>query len=358
MNMADEPNKRMEEMLKAYADKRRQDPAASVELHPATRQMLQAEVARTYKHLPPASLVQRILTVWPRVAFSAACLVVTLTLVFIVLPRKPATQMAQRKLVEEELLARDSRLTDKEKSDSTLNALLDAPAPTTSTAPVTPPLASVDRLAKQNESDEFKTKSEVLAERRVDAGRLKLKREEAEKPVARQAYTDTLRARYAEPAKDAQLSLLQSQTATQAILSNFEFEQIGDQVRLIDGDGSVYSGKLVSQDSDKAGARQYFRQQKNAPAGAAPQSAAAAGPAEQTGLFYAYGTNRSLKQQVSIEANILQMPTNAVGAVGGAFDAKQNQRSAGSSQQLIRGSARVGTNREVLININAVPAQP
>src|SRR5206468_4138865 len=223
----------------------------------------------------------------------------TLTLVFIVLPRKPATQMAQRKLVEEELLARDSRLTDKEKSDSTLNALLDAPAPTTSTAPVTPPLASVDRLAKQNESDEFKTKSEVLAERRVDAGRLKLKREEAEKPVARQAYTDTLRARYAEPAKDAQLSLLQSQTATQAILSNFEFEQIGDQVRLIDGDGSVYSGKLVSQDSDNAG-----------------------------------------------------------GAVGGAFDAKQNQRSAGASQQLIRGSARVGTNREVLININAVPAQP
>ena len=99
MSMADEPNKRIDEMLKAYADKRRQDPAASVELHPATRQMLQAEVARTYRQGVRASFVQKVLILWPRVAFAAACLIVTLTLVLIMLPRKPATQMAQRKLV-------------------------------------------------------------------------------------------------------------------------------------------------------------------------------------------------------------------------------------------------------------------
>jgi len=277
-------------------------------------------------------------------------------------------QMAQRKLVEEESLARDSKLADKERSESFAAGLANAPAPTSSsTAPITPPLASLDRLAAQNERDEAKAKSETLAERRIDKGVVALKREEAgaQKPVARTAFvnTDTIRAKYAEPKKDAQLAF--SLQDTQAILSNFEFEQIGNQVRVIDGDGSVYTGNLVSQEADKIGDR-YFRLQKNAPAAPPPAAApaqqnttAVSGPAtEQSTLFLAYGTNRSLKQQVSIEANILQMPTNVVGALGGAYDLRQNQRSAGAPYQSIRGRALVGTNREVQININAVPAQP
>src|SRR3954468_2204570 len=108
MIMADEPNKRMDEMLKAYAEKRRQDPGATVELHPATRQMLQTEVARTYKQGPRAPIVQRVMLLWPRVAFAAACLIATLTVVLIVLPRRPPMEMAQRKLVEESL-ARDGK---------------------------------------------------------------------------------------------------------------------------------------------------------------------------------------------------------------------------------------------------------
>src|SRR5262245_9138893 len=100
--MADEPNKRMDEMLKAYAEKRRQEAGAAIELHPATRQMLQAEMARTYKQVPRVSLIGKVLTLWPRVAFATACLIVTLTLVLIVVPRKTVTQMAQRKLRSEE----------------------------------------------------------------------------------------------------------------------------------------------------------------------------------------------------------------------------------------------------------------
>lgn len=44
----EEPNKKMEELLKAFAQKRREQSGAPMELHPATRAMLQAEVARRF----------------------------------------------------------------------------------------------------------------------------------------------------------------------------------------------------------------------------------------------------------------------------------------------------------------------
>ncbi len=45
--MPPEPNDKMEELLKAYAKQRRTEVGAPFEMHPATRQMLHAEVART-----------------------------------------------------------------------------------------------------------------------------------------------------------------------------------------------------------------------------------------------------------------------------------------------------------------------
>ena len=44
--MPGEPNNKMEDRLKAYAQKRRADAGDSLELHPATRKLLQAEVAK------------------------------------------------------------------------------------------------------------------------------------------------------------------------------------------------------------------------------------------------------------------------------------------------------------------------
>src|SRR5206468_12506038 len=68
-HMADEPNNKMDEVLKAYAKKRREDAAGPVELHPATRKLLQGEVARVYTNKRPASgFVELLLRFWPRIA--------------------------------------------------------------------------------------------------------------------------------------------------------------------------------------------------------------------------------------------------------------------------------------------------
>jgi len=51
MAMSNQPEREIEKTLKAYADKRRAEAGAPLELHPATRKMLQGEAARVH---PPA----------------------------------------------------------------------------------------------------------------------------------------------------------------------------------------------------------------------------------------------------------------------------------------------------------------
>ena len=44
--MPSEPENKIEELLKAYAKKRQEEAGAPFEMHPATRKLLQGEVAR------------------------------------------------------------------------------------------------------------------------------------------------------------------------------------------------------------------------------------------------------------------------------------------------------------------------
>jgi hypothetical protein len=201
------------------------------------------------------------------------------------------------------------------------------------------PSRGLDRLAKQNEADELKAKSEV-AEARKDADAVKLMREEV---VAKVSYVNVAGpvAAVGGQTREAQLGV-KLQTV-QPVLNNFQVEQTGDSIRLYEPDGSVYSGNLLS--TDEANKR-YFRLQSP---GRAPQTANAPVAGEQ--LFFAIGTNVSLRQQVSIEGNIVKLQTNT----SSGFE--QNQRGAGAAaSQMIRARARVGTNQE--IPIEAVPAKP
>jgi hypothetical protein len=68
--MAAEPEKRIEESLHAYARKRREEAGAPLEMHPATRRMLQGEVAKLKAAQPPERRAwwQSFFLVWPRFA--------------------------------------------------------------------------------------------------------------------------------------------------------------------------------------------------------------------------------------------------------------------------------------------------
>lgn len=93
-----EPEPNIEEQLKACARLRREEAGAPFELHPATRRLLQGEVARTYGQAAaaPSPRPRSLAALWLRLALGAgACAVLALVLIQSQPRRAPsATQLA------------------------------------------------------------------------------------------------------------------------------------------------------------------------------------------------------------------------------------------------------------------------
>ncbi len=86
--MSQEPEKEIEKQLREHADKRRAEAGDQLNLHPATRRLLQDEVARTYGTNPAAATATEKKAVrpwwayWPGVLF-ATCCAMLLAIVFL-----------------------------------------------------------------------------------------------------------------------------------------------------------------------------------------------------------------------------------------------------------------------------------
>src|SRR4051812_8420202 len=76
MSMPSEPdNTKIEELLKAYARKRREQATGSFDMHPAVRTMLQGEVLRQRGPQPKKSRVSWLLRWFPRIGVVGAAVV-------------------------------------------------------------------------------------------------------------------------------------------------------------------------------------------------------------------------------------------------------------------------------------------
>lgn len=172
------------------------------------------------------------------------------------------------------------------------------------------------------------------------------------------------------------------------ILASFQVQQNGAEIRVVDQDGSVYSG-YVQSGAPAAGGAATLASNENPgsprPA-AAPVSEATApasqlerkeangnpigAPTLQSYNFRVAGMNQSLKQNVVFTGNLLAI-TNGTpvapagnysgnvggGAGGGGQNAPTGQLQAGLlSNSRISGTAVIGTNNQ--IEINAVPVAP
>jgi len=96
--MPQEPDRKIEELLKAYGKKRREDVGAPLEMHAATRKLLQAEVA----HLRPkpasgsASWFQLLIQFWPRIGFAVSIVIALGVVVWMLgLENRRSTEFAQ-----------------------------------------------------------------------------------------------------------------------------------------------------------------------------------------------------------------------------------------------------------------------
>ncbi|HEU6447759.1 MAG TPA: hypothetical protein VFV23_04905 [Verrucomicrobiae bacterium] len=143
------------------------------------------------------------------------------------------------------------------------------------------------------------------------------------------------------------------------VLASFQIQQNGSAVRVVDRDGSVYSGSLLQM--EKALAR-------NSPA--VPESAILASNVQQfqNYFFRVTGTNQTLQQKVVFTANVIastnadlnQMNDANFGSSGGGGAGGERRQIETRSQQSLWSNSRIageaivaGTNK---IEINAEPA--
>jgi hypothetical protein len=191
---------------------------------------------------------------------------------------------------------------------------------------------------------------------------------------------------------------------TGPVLANFQVQQNGNAIKLVDQDGSVYNGWLqlanqtVEKIQDQSGLNadtRLFQNSMTVAAGLPSQQITAAQDALQLAqnyFFHVYGTNRTMKQSVSFTGNLTAnfVPTNSaklafgladgsananrssfgsfgggggVGgvAVGGTFDRAKSQ-STNQVAQLPWGNLRItGTalvNQTNRVEVNAAPVAP
>ena len=180
----------------------------------------------------------------------------------------------------------------------------------------------------------------------------------------------------AQPVANAQALLADKAKPAQAVLASFQLEQAGSQLRIVDGDGSVYSGYVQLE-----GAARLVRSARaEAPAAALAARAPARAPAQTTDSsldsdrlaaqsysFRVAGTNRSLNQKVVFTGDLLTA-TNLASSLsvatnlspGGVVERYQTVPARQGPLPLLhsRISGKVVIGGGAAVEINALPASP
>lgn len=156
------------------------------------------------------------------------------------------------------------------------------------------------------------------------------------------------------------------------LLSSFRMEQNGREIRVVDADGSVYTGSwqvAPEQNSPPAAGRAgslHFS------SGAIPAASSVRPAPEptlnnnlqmvQNYIFSVTGTNRNLKEKITFSGNFIPLnnasnTANNAGAVGGLFDGRNTAplNTAVFLNSRIVGKVIIGDRREIKVNANPAP---
>jgi hypothetical protein len=439
----------IEKLLRRYAKKRRDESGPPPELHPATRRLLQGEVARRHHPVRPAQGGGFWALLQARWIYAAACVVVGVGAVFSLRDEQGASPLASGEA--EMALAKATSASEEKLQDDALKKLpadkmelaVNSPAPVptsaasrdgiatlatpraerapqlsfadgtmrrfgetsaaegSSLAPtadqyksareisaITPTPAEADPISKTQPEQPASFASSGVAGRQPtatgalgvsDAGKDVAVTES--RPAARapsRAATTTVRSRNATPARSGELERADPATVSQSfanlalaapaepkqkatppapVLANFRIEQSGDQVRVIDGDGSTYFGLAPGVAADAA---------TDASKGAAAFSQAGrsqpvaydrlAGETQTAGgyLYRVEGTNRTLQQAVSFAWNFVATTNTAAVPVPSAGPAPGSPTTPWLNSA-INGQVRINTGAQ--FELNAAPVK-
>jgi hypothetical protein len=150
-----------------------------------------------------------------------------------------------------------------------------------------------------------------------------------------------------------------------AVLSSFQVEQHGDEIRVVDADGSVYIGTIHVARNESAPLAALPAKFQNESAAVSSAKTRLPTPAVQNYFFRVAGTNHNLRQNIVFSGNFIPLtnalyaPTNAggFGGGGGAGTRRAMPDSLSSSllsNSRISGKVAIGNQKE--IEVNATPA--
>ena len=392
--MPDEPNKNMDELLRAYAEERRKAPP--VELHPATRKMLQGEVGRVYgAREKRKSFWGGLRAFWPQIAFAGGlCVVLGIAVLSLRQPRQiqdkeaeqlpqvqvpsanaPSPMMEQKQNEKEE--AATPPAVARATSDSERGLAGAAPAERPALAPARDireeALADEKSLSRAGSainpsSQPVPTKlhkEEVRLQRADTATQEKdISLQKKLEPLGSSAENRTRKATIAEnlgrsppptasaPASSELINLgaarrlnfvqvndglaKRSPASATPILSTFSVEQLGTNVRFLDNDGSVYLGEL--QPTNATAAFAVATKVKNDDLLPGNGSVFA---------FKVQGTNRTLGQDLVLTGQYFENTNTVSAQLGAAAADAQSRRPQNQARYTIIGNATIGATSQV-----------
>jgi len=393
-----EEERKIEKWLRACAKKRRAQAGESFEIHPATRRLLQGEIARNMpardgddKSGSPM-LWEILRRRWAFLLSFAFCVLLVAVIIF---------QFAGTAKRREQALASIAQLKQRNLSANAVGPAIIArsgirAAPTTAPAvesPPPPPVAGAGPsgapaqvLAENEKSDRFTPAPAAPPAEMPNAGE-NMAAFSANKNEQFANSLATRRPESMEPENAFKNNIAPSQSLP--ILASFQVQQNGNALRIIDQDGSVYEGSLQSLTAASANREQQapprqYQAMQNAVGVVAGIPSPPVGQAQnairaiRNYFFRVTGTNRTLGQNVTCTGylvansprttNALQSwgtlgaPAGGFGGFGGAAASDEIRAKSPATNQLeqlpwssfrISGSAIVNnTNR---IQINATP---
>ena len=475
-----EPERPIEKLLRDYSRKRKQEAGAPLEVHPATRKLLQGEIAR--KHAPRGraagpSVVWRLFQVWPRLVWGLAVLTVLGLMVALIVPslkpgkqetsyaqeeslavlvapsnaaepsptapaaaapelafneidrkEQPAVTLADQSVlkpladaesrVRADKLAEGSPTVAQATSTSPSNTQLTAaaapvttveaeafrrryglaagapPAPTPPApvppaeaalqlgspadlartraregfTPLTPPptvslnggkqVATTQPPGQLEEKLSLDTSVRLSASTSLVSGVSASAGIKSESSVTSTAALAPKVQRYSkiDGADKAKRDVAKTASPADSVLISFQLQQAGPQLKIVDADGSVYSGYLEPVEAVRRGiaGRQPERQIRNTPAGSA-----VAVPAGDSYSFTVTGTNATLKERVVFVGNLSTVSSNgsiSLTNYSGALNERRQTKDESlllKANSRINGRAKVGNRAEM--EIQAVP---
>lgn len=348
----------IEELLHGCAKLRRESAGTPPELDPAARRMLQREVERLYAPTgrEGGSFFAALARFWPGLAWATAGVVVVAGTLWLALPGRQE-QRASFTLAKSEP-AEDALRNRAQAPAAAMPPVAAAPVPATSERRVLAD-SDLEKLKDQNEAGTFGVERSGAEKKLAFAPAEPMVREEQSAKPAREraagkAEPSVREAFTAQPPATRRLSeaprqgegregltvlrftrmgpragavdAMDKDLGARGVLVSFAVEQEGRRLRIVDGDGSIYSGYLEPAGASAAGRTSVggaltkaAPAPLNAPGQAAVEMYGVAqkgeGAASPTYFFRVAGTNRSLMQTVVFSGNLLAA-TNAAAPAG------------------------------------------